>query len=101
MRTRAEFGETLPVLLRRRFGISERRTLVGYAVLVGLLVLTVLLLRDPLGGRTQLVHRSQPVFNTLYLKDRVKPVRPHAGELQRFTAHRGPVRLLMTVRPLR
>src|SRR3954469_10862750 len=101
MRTRTGLGDSLPVLLRRRFGVSERRALIGYGVLVVLVVLAVLAVYDPLGGRTQLVHHGKPVFNTLYRADRMHPVAPHAGELQRLAGHRGTLRLTMTVRRLR
>jgi hypothetical protein len=101
MQTKPGYGETLPTLLQRRFGIPERRTLIGFGVLVALIVVAVLLLRDPLGGRTQAVHEARPVFNTLYRAGLVTPAKPRPGELQRFTARQGPVRLTMTVRTLR
>src|SRR4051794_20015288 len=76
MQTKPAYGETLPALLQRRFGVPERRTLIGFGVLVVLLVVAVLVLRDPLGGRKQVVHEAKPVFNTLYREGLVTPAKP-------------------------
>jgi hypothetical protein len=101
MRVRPGFGETLPALLRRTRGIPERRTLIGAGVVAVALVIAFLVLYDPLDGRTQRVHDTRPVFNTLYLKGVVEPVAPKGDELQRYEAHHGRLDLSVTVRPLR
>ena len=101
MRLRPEFGETLPQLLRRRYGIPERRSWLGAGVVVVLLVVAFLLVHDPLDGKAQLVHRSAPVFNTLYTPGAVRPAKPRAGELQRYVGRRGPLRVEVAVRRLR
>jgi hypothetical protein len=93
-------GETLPALLERRRGIAPRTTLLATAALVVAGIVVYLLVRDPLEGRTQIVHREAPVFNTLYEKGVVHPVEPREDELQRFEARRGDLRLAVTVRPL-
>jgi hypothetical protein len=99
VRVQPGYGETLPALLRRTRGIPERRTLAAAGVVAVLLVVAFLLLRDPLDGKTQRVHASKPVFNTLYAKGLVKPVAPRDDEFQRYEAARGPLRLSVTIRP--
>jgi hypothetical protein len=101
MLVRPGFGETLPALLRRRHGIPERTTLLAAGALALLLVVAFLLLRDPLQGRTQRVHRPAPVFNTLYKPGLVRPVAPRGDELQRYEAGRNRLQVRFTVRPLR
>src|SRR3954454_14810264 len=101
VRTRPGFGETLPALLSRRLGVSERRALAGIGVGVGLLAVAAVLLYDPLCGRSELVHRGAPVFNALYPRGLVRPVRPRAGEYQRFVARGGGVRAELAVHQLR
>ncbi|MEA2295364.1 MAG: hypothetical protein QOE86_3003 [Solirubrobacteraceae bacterium] len=100
MRVQPGYGETLPALLRRTRGIPERRTVAAAAALAALLVLAYLLLRDPLQGKTELVHTAKPVFNTLYRKGLVHPVRPLGDEYQRYEVQRGKLRITVTVRPL-
>ena len=102
IRVQPAYGETLPALLQRTRGIPERRTVLVAFALAALVVVAILVLRDPLQGKTQLVHRSAPVFNMLYPKGRVKVVAPQGAEYQRFEAARGDrVRLAVTVSPLR
>lgn len=100
MRVQPGYGETLPALLRRTRGIPEQRTLAAAAALAVLLVVAYLLVHDPLDGKTQRVHDRPPVFNTLYAKGLVHPVAPKGDEYQRYEAHRGPLRLEVTIRPL-
>lgn len=93
-------AETLPSILRRRYGIPERRTYLAALLITVLLAVVIVLLRDPLDGKAQRVHASKPVFNTLYTAGVVEPVRPHAGELQRYEARRGPMRISIAIRPV-
>ena len=97
---RPGFGETLPALLRDRFGVAPRTTLlVALAVVVlgGLIALVVVSLsRD-----TQYVHRGDPVFNLVYDDDRLDRVDPRPGELVRLEARRGRLELAIAVRALR
>jgi hypothetical protein len=92
--------ETLPALLERRHGIAPRTTLLAAAGIVAVIVIAALLLRDPLNGKAQLVHRSAPVFNLLY-KPPVRRVAARPGELERLQARRGPLRATTTVTRLR
>jgi hypothetical protein len=101
VRVQPQFGETLPVLLRRRVGVPERVTLAVAAAVVLVGVVGYLLIHDPLQGKTQVVHRSAPVFNTLYRSGTVKPVAPQPGELQRYRGAHGQLRTSLAIRPLR
>jgi len=101
MLVRPGFGETLPAMLRRRYGVRERTTLAVAAGLVVLAVLAVVLLHDPFDGKVQRVHRGSPVFNVLYTPGLVEGADPRDGELDRYQARRGPLRLALTIRPLR
>ena len=100
MHVQPGYGETLPALLRRTRGIPERRTLAAAGALAALLVVAYLLIHDPLDGKTQRVHESKPVFNTLYAKGLVHPVTPKADEYQRYEARRGPLAIAVTIKPL-
>lgn len=90
-------GESLPALLERRRGIPPRTTLLVAAALVALGVVVFLVLRDPLDGRTQIVHEDAPVFNMLYDADLVRRMDPRPGELERFETRAGDLRLAVTV----
>jgi hypothetical protein len=95
-----DFGPTLPALVRRRFGIRERRTtavaaaivaVVGLAVLAGVLLI----------GPRHLVYRAGPTFNLQYDGDVLHRVAPRGDELVRLEAHRGVLTASITVSPLR
>jgi hypothetical protein len=99
---RDEFGPSLPVLLRQRFGASERGVLLALAAVGAALVLAavaVLVLRDD--GTATLVHREAPQFTLLYREGVLEAVAPQAGELERLTARRGRLTTDVVVRPLR
>ncbi|HEX2085640.1 MAG TPA: hypothetical protein VHF89_08165 [Solirubrobacteraceae bacterium] len=97
---RSGFGPSLPALLRDRFGIAPRTTLlvaVGAAVLLaGGVLLAVRLSAD-----AQLVHRGEPVFNLLYDDAVLAEKDPRPGELARLEGRRGRVSVAVSVRPLR
>src|SRR4051794_20705127 len=94
-----DFGPTLPVLLRRRFGIRERVTI---AVAVALLVLIgAALLYSFLTGPEKLTYRAGPTFNLQYSGDVLERVAPLDGELVRLEAHRGSLTAWITVTRLR
>ncbi len=99
-RLRPGAGETLPELLERTRGVPPRRTWLAALAVAALAVVAFLLLRDPLHGKRQLVHRGPPVFNVLYGPD-IRVASPQAGELVRLQAARGRVRVAVSVRRLR
>jgi hypothetical protein len=81
------FGPSLPVLLRRRFGVPQRVT-IGAVVLLLLFSVVVVLLRPAAGGQQQLVHSAKPVFNLLYRGGALHPVTPRDGALARLEGSR-------------
>jgi hypothetical protein len=96
---RQDFGPTLPVLLRRRFGIRERVTI---AVAVALLVLiAAALLYSLFTGPEKLTYRAGPTFNIQYSGDVLNRVSPLDSELVRLEAHRGSLTASITVTRLR
>jgi hypothetical protein len=96
---RPGFGETLPALLRDRFGISPRTTLVALAVVAALAgvagLVVVVRSRD-----AQYVHRGDPVFNLLYDDARLHRTEAQAGEIVRLEGGRRRLQLAVSVRPL-
>ena len=96
---RPGFGETLPALLRDRFGVAPRTTIAVAAALALALaaggVAVWLLTRD-----AQYVHRGDPVFNLVYDDGRLHRADPRPGEYVRLEAERRRVRLAVSVRPL-
>ena len=95
---RAEFGPTLPALLRARRGLSPRATAVAFGVLV--LVLGALLAtRGPWADqRTEITHRGEPTFRIAYPDDVLRRATPQPGELERLAGVRRNLRLAVTVR---
>jgi len=94
-----DLGPTLPVLLRRRFGVAERVTVAaGLLLLLG--ALGTLLISPYIARKAQLVHRGNPTFNLVYPAQVVHRVAPHPGELARLEAHRQRVSATLTARPL-
>src|SRR6188508_2904032 len=90
-----DFGPSLPVLLRRRFGVRERVTV---TVAVALLVLiAAAVLYSLLTGPEKLTYRAGPTFNIQYSGDVVNRAPPRASELVRLEAHRGSLDASITV----
>ena len=96
---RPEFGPTGPELVRRRLSPRGRRVAAAVAGVVAL-ALAALIVVGGGDGLTELEHRSAPQFTMLYPAGTVDRVAPPAGELVRFRARRGNLRLLVTVRRL-
>ncbi|HEX8083233.1 MAG TPA: hypothetical protein VF529_03020 [Solirubrobacteraceae bacterium] len=97
---RPGFGPALPALLRERFGVAPRATLVAAAV-AALLLAGGILVAWRLSAERQLVHEGEPVFNLLYDDDALREVDPRPGELVRLEGRRGRVSVAIAVRPLR
>jgi hypothetical protein len=97
---RPGFGPALPALLRERFGLAPRTTLVAAAVAM-LLLAGGILVAWRLSAERQLVHEGEPVFNLLYDDDALREVDPRPGELARLEGRRGRVSVTIAVRPLR
>lgn len=95
---RPEFGPTLPVLLRRRLGVSAR---VAGAVVIGALIVVVVAIKVLAGGgREQLVVHGKPTFNVLYDRGLIHRAAPRPGELMRLEGHRTHLSVDITVRRL-
>ena len=97
---RPGFGPTLPAVLRDRFGVAPRTTLI-VAVAAAVLVAAGILLAVRAAAEKQLVHEGDPVFNVLYDEDALKQVDPQGGELVRLEGRRGRVSVRISVKPLR
>ncbi|MDQ3740535.1 MAG: hypothetical protein M3389_06275 [Actinomycetota bacterium] len=97
---RPGFGPTLPALLRDRFGIGPRTTLIAAAVLAAV-VAGGILVAVRLAAEEHLVHEGEPTFNLLYDDAVVREKEPRAGELVRLEGRRGRVSVAVVVRPLR
>ena len=93
-----EYGPTGPELVRRRLGRRGLRIAAAVAALVVLAVAIVVLA----GGDdlTELRHESSPQFTMLYPAGTVHRAEPGPGEMARFRARRGGLRLLVAVRRL-
>ena len=94
-----EYGPTAPEILRRRFRPGMRRVVYAAAALV--VVVLALLIAGKGDGLTELQHTSSPQFTILYPPSQVHKVKPGPGELVRFRATRGGLRMLVVARPLR
>jgi hypothetical protein len=99
---RPEFRPSLPVFLRRRFGIPAAVTLAvaGVAFVVAAVLIARAIARPPAPG-TQVVHSDPPVFNLLYPPDLMHEARARPGELMRIEGRRGKLSVAVVVRPLR
>jgi hypothetical protein len=93
--------QTIPAILERRYGVPPRRTLLAAAgIVVVIAAAWYFVLRDPLGGKTDALHRGRPTFSLLYDASVIHRAPPsHAGELLRLRAHQGPLVTATTVRP--
>ncbi len=78
----------------------RRRVLIAAALVVAGVLVYALLIRDPLDGNAQALHKGRPVFNVLYQDDIIQRVRPEPGELLRLRVRRGPLLATATVRRL-
>ena len=97
---RAELRPTLPEILQRRYGVAPAVT-VGVAVaLLAVIGLAAVLLSGEKAGKTQIFHRSEPVYNLLLTPGKVEQVDPQAGEYTRLTAGSGDYRAVVSIRPL-
>jgi len=97
---RPGYGPALPSLLRDRFGIAPRTTLIAAAV-VAVVAAGAILLAVRAAAEKQLVHEGEPVFNLLYDDDVLREADPRPGELVRLQGRRGRVSVAIAVRPLR
>src|SRR4051812_17653219 len=95
-RVPADFGPSLPQLLRQRFGVRERVTTAATAVLV-LIVGGGLLLRAVAAGPEHLVYHAGPTFNLQYSTSILHRVAPSGDELVRLEAHRGKLFASVTI----
>ena len=97
---RPEFEPTLPVLVRRRFGLRERVTVglvVGAVILIAVVALVV---RPRVDGVSKLAYDGEPAFNLLYANGALHKADPRPGELTRLESKRGRQTVTITVRPL-
>jgi hypothetical protein len=96
---RPDYGPSLPVLLRQRFGIREvvtRAVAIAIAVAIGIAVVFALI-----SGPEQIVYRAGPTFNIQYSSDVLERVAPHGAELVRLEAHEGKLSASITISRLR
>ena len=100
MLVRPEFEPTLPALVRRRFGLRERTTVVLLVLAFVALVAAVLLVRPRVDRISEVVHGDEPAFTMQYRNDLFDSVEPQAGELARIEGRRGRQAVTLTVRPL-
>jgi hypothetical protein len=96
---RPGFGPTLPALLRDRFGIAPRTTLI-VAAAVAIAAAGAVVVATRLAAEKQLVHEGEPVFNLLYDDDVLREAEPRRGELVRLEGRRGRVTVAVTARAL-
>jgi hypothetical protein len=97
---RPEFQPTLPALMRRRAGWSERTTIALVVLAVLTFLVAVLLVRPRVDNMGKVVHRDDPAFTLDYRNDLFDSVEPRAGELARVEGRRGRQSVEITVRPL-
>ena len=95
-----EFQPTLPALMRRRFGMRERTTIVLLVLAVVAFVVAVALVRPRVDRIGDVVHRDNPAFTLQYRNDLFHEVEPEAGELARVEGRRGRQSVTISVRPL-
>jgi hypothetical protein len=100
MGVRSEFQPTLPALMRRRFGLRERTTIILILLAVLAFAAAVLLVRPRVDRIGEVVHRDTPAFTLQYRNDLFGEVEPRSGELARVEGRRGRQSVEITVRPL-
>jgi hypothetical protein len=97
---RPEFEPTLPVLVRRRFGVRERTTILVLVAMLALAVVAIVLVRPRVDRIGEVVHRDDPAFTLQYHNDVLHTEQPREGELARLAGRRGRQSVTITVRPL-
>jgi hypothetical protein len=97
---REEFQPTLPALVRRRFGLPERTTIVLLLIALALLAIAVVLVRPRVDTISNLVHREDPRFTMEYANTALASEAPEGDELARLEGRRGRQSATVTVRPL-
>jgi hypothetical protein len=97
---RPEFEPTLPALVRRRFGVRERTTILVLVALLAVAVAAVVLVRPRVDRIGEVVHRDEPEFTLQYRNDLLHTEEPREGELARLAGRRGRQSVTLTVRPL-
>ena len=96
---RPEFGPTLPAVLRTRFGLSPRASVLAVAGLVTAVVLAGVLvtIRD---RNTKLVHRGEPFTFNVVITPELRRQAERGDELLRVAGRAGGIDLAVTVSPL-
>ena len=97
---RPEFEPTLPALVRRRFGVRERTTILLLLAALALLAVAVVLVRPRVDRISEVVHGDEPAFTLQYRNDLLHSEPPGPGELARLEGRRGRQSVTITVRPL-
>jgi len=100
MGVRPEFQPTLPALVRRRWGVRERTTVVLIVLALLAAVAALVLVRPRVDRIGKVVHREEPAFTLEYRNDLFHEVSPEAGELARLEGRRGRQSVEISVRPL-
>ena len=100
--TRAEFGPTLPDVLRKRFGVPPALTLAVAAVaaLAAMAGIVYLLDRPNVWGE-RVIRKGPPVFNVIYPGGAMHVAKSRGGELLRLEGRRKGLEVSVVVRPLR
>ena len=96
---RPEFEPTLPALLRRRFGMRERTTVVLLLIALVVLALAVVLVYPRVDRIGEISHDGEPAFTLQYRSDLFHSEPPESGELARLEGRRGRQAVTITVRP--
>ena len=94
-----DYRPTLPALVRRRFGLPERLTVLMVVALAALGGLAMVLAQPGRETGERLIHRGDPQFNLVY-DGPLRSVEPRPGELARIEARRGRIAVAVVVRPL-
>jgi hypothetical protein len=97
---RPEFEPTLPALVRRRFGVRERTTVLVLVALLVIAVAAIVLVRPRVDRIGEIVHRDDPAFTLQYRTDLFHSEPPRDGELARLAGRRGRQSVTIAVRPL-
>jgi len=94
------FGPTLPALLRTRFGLSQRASVVAVAAFVATVVIigVVVAIRD---RNTKLVHRGAPFTFNVVITPELREQPERGDELLRVGGRGGGIATEVTVAPLR
>jgi len=96
---RPEFEPTLPTLLRRRFGVRERTTIVLLLAALAALAIAVVLVYPRVDRIGEISHDGEPAFTLQYRNDLFHSEPPESGELARLEGRRGRQAVTITARP--